>query len=1202
MIKLKIASKIHLVALLICLVGVAVSQFLYTSSSVPTVNIPEFRHELIQKQHEAIQVLARLKNAVIRGGVDSLATFQFNNPDLSYYLIKQGQYLYWTANYTDIENIDFTKSWQWQYFNSNNAHCVGCTTQTEFGTLLAVIRIKNNYPFENEQLKNRFAPNFNINDAYGIEVGNTKDKFAIKDNTDNYLFSLTEPQNLALNEKIGYVGFTFSALAFILFLLMYIGLMARKGRHKLSVKLYVCYSLITFVVLTLLLFFKIPSLLFLDSLTSAFDYSAGFLLSSVLHLSLLSAFIVAAAYGFYNYIDLKNIQTKTANLLLLLILASFYILFFHILKGLVIHSGITIPLLNFKAISFASVWLHLVLFSWSITFALLFFKTHNHTIKLFGLTKTAIADSSILILIIAIFGLLLPNDLIRLSLYFSLFYGVYYALFNLLKNKSIYINATIWVFVSTLFFVANSIALTQQKTENKYRILAENIMINGNVENDRVSEIMLNELDNQLTSDAVLIDGLSNPDSTAALTSYLNENYFRGYWNKFDIQMNIVSPNSLIYNQYMSAIEQSSVKVLNTHFYSFTSTLNEIAYQGLFLLQTKTNKEQYLFINMYPRKNFKSYSFPKFLVTSETDIQARLDIAIARYRADELIYNGGNYRFNDKRSYFPYKDKKFYKFKSTDKQFYIFQPNKQNTIVIVELTNHQWFSYAVYFIYTFLICLLLVVALIWLHTPKQQNTRPQLSFSTRYQVAFVALLMVSFIGVFYVSASYISNGYKKNQQNAIDNKKAYIRNALQGMYYWTQDLAKVNTQDLNLNLQELSYMYQTDINVYDISGRLVGSSQPLIYNKNLMGKQIAPEPFFGESSSINQEESIGDLRFSTGYTDFLNGDFMQIGFISIPLYVSTEEVRHEIENFLGVVVHIYLIIALLSVLLSFIIGRQLSAPLKLIENKLKQMRFGQRNEKIEYKQNDEIGQLVQQYNKTIEELERSARLLAQTERESAWRTMARQIAHEINNPLTPMKLTIQQLQRTKTMNDERFDDYFEKSTRTLVEQIDTLSRIAGSFSNFARMPEACFEMTDIAAKLYSTTQLFISSHDSIEFNFSGEKSNIMVLADPEQIVQVFTNLFKNAAQAIPANRKGQIDVSIATESRQVIISIADNGKGIAAELQDKIFVPNFTTKTTGMGLGLSITKNIVEMAGGNIRFHSVENNGSVFTLQFKLEN
>jgi nitrogen fixation/metabolism regulation signal transduction histidine kinase len=278
------------------------------------------------------------------------------------------------------------------------------------------------------------------------------------------------------------------------------------------------------------------------------------------------------------------------------------------------------------------------------------------------------------------------------------------------------------------------------------------------------------------------------------------------------------------------------------------------------------------------------------------------------------------------------------------------------------------------------------------------------------------------------------------------------------------------------------------------------------------------------------------------------------------------------------------------------IGKQLSAPLIVLENKLKEMRLGRRNEKIEYTLNDEIGQLVLQYNRTVDELEQSAKLLAQSERETAWKSMARQVAHEINNPLTPMKLTIQQLQRTKKMNDQQFDDYFEKSTAMLIEQIDNLSRIAGTFSNFARMPEANFEKVDVALRLQSVVQLFGNNNEKITIRYNGLEKNVFVYADPEQLVQVFNNLLKNAIQAIPNEKAGVIDVNLKSENNQVIISIKDNGTGIDEKLRDKIFAPNFTTKNTGMGLGLAIAKNIIELSGGTISFETKLKVGSTFTI------
>ena len=179
--------------------------------------------------------------------------------------------------------------------------------------------------------------------------------------------------------------------------------------------------------------------------------------------------------------------------------------------------------------------------------------------------------------------------------------------------------------------------------------------------------------------------------------------------------------------------------------------------------------------------------------------------------------------------------------------------------------------------------------------------------------------------------------------------------------YWNQELNPLNTQNLDFNLQDLSYIYHTDIHVYNNYGVLVGSSQPLIFNKSLISNRISPQPFFTQKANVNQYEHIGKLSYLTGYTDFYNGDFLQIGYIAIPQFFSQDEIRSEIESFLTVIIHIYLIIIVLAILLSLFIGKQLSAPLNMIESKLKQMRLGQRNEKIDYTLNDEIGQLVQQY-------------------------------------------------------------------------------------------------------------------------------------------------------------------------------------------------------------------------------------------------
>jgi nitrogen fixation/metabolism regulation signal transduction histidine kinase len=222
----------------------------------------------------------------------------------------------------------------------------------------------------------------------------------------------------------------------------------------------------------------------------------------------------------------------------------------------------------------------------------------------------------------------------------------------------------------------------------------------------------------------------------------------------------------------------------------------------------------------------------------------------------------------------------------------------------------------------------------------------------------------------------------------------------------------------------------------------------------------------------------------------------------------------------------------------------------------------------------------------MDALAESTERLARTEREMAWRTMARQVAHEINNPLTPMKLTLQQLQRTK--GTDRFDAAFDRSTQLLIDQIDTLSHIAKSFSSFAKMPEVNPTTIDVAEKLYNFITLMRNDPSEIPIRYIGPEREVMAIADADQITQVFTNIVKNAMQAMHGRPNSDIIIILKSQikntpaivnllndstAKWIEISISDNGPGIAPEAREKVFVPNFTTKNTGAGLGLPISKN-----------------------------
>ena len=465
---------------------------------------------------------------------------------------------------------------------------------------------------------------------------------------------------------------------------------------------------------------------------------------------------------------------------------------------------------------------------------------------------------------------------------------------------------------------------------------------------------------------------------------------------------------------------------------------------------------------------------------------------------------------------------------------------------------------------------------------------------TKIQYVVVALVLAGFVYVFFVSTAYVRTHYEERQRSKQQAKARYIQASLRDLYFWDVRISSLNTQGLNTDLRDLSYTYETDILVYDTHGRLIGSSVPQLLESGLISPIIAPEPYFTDSVDRVCYEQIGSVPYLTVYTPFYNGNMLPIGYIAVPCYVSSPQVEQEVAGFIGRFVPPYILLLLMAFALAVMMSQRLMRSMQSIADTMHRFQLGKDNY-IRYDGNDELGVLVRRYNEMVKQLEQSTRRLAQSERESAWRTMARQIAHEINNSLTPMKLSIQQLQRIK--GTEYFDERFDRAAQLLLEQFDDLGRIATTFSDFAKMPDVNPSEVDIAAKLFSAITLMRMNDPSIPIRYVGPESGVMALADPEQVGHVFTNIIKNALQAMAGRNNSDIIVILKVTDK-VEISISDNGPGIPEDIRSKVFMPNFTTKSTGMGLGLAIAKNIVDGCQGSILFDTSDK-GTTFYIYFR---
>ncbi len=404
-------------------------------------------------------------------------------------------------------------------------------------------------------------------------------------------------------------------------------------------------------------------------------------------------------------------------------------------------------------------------------------------------------------------------------------------------------------------------------------------------------------------------------------------------------------------------------------------------------------------------------------------------------------------------------------------------------------------------------------------------------------------------------------------------------------------------------VDRISEVHNADVNLYDEAGRLVVSSQPFVYSKGILSRRMDPTAFHYMKRLRRiqhvQKERYGQLEYLSVYKPLFDRDRNRVGFINIPYFASTMGLKQEISNFLVAIINLNAFIFLVAGLISVLIANRITRSFSWIGRKMQEVNLGRHNEEIEWTRKDEIGGLVEQYNLMVRKLEDSAAALARTEREGAWREMARQVAHEIKNPLTPMKLGIQYLQKAMQGNAPNVRELSTGVTGTLIEQIEHLSRIAADFSEFANITQARNEDFDLNEVMQSLVSLH-AAEESARVYWIRSDSPVPVHADRTQMNRLFTNLLRNAVESIPDGRAGQVVVELALSDSDVVVSIRDNGLGIPEGMRSRIFTPNFTTKSSGTGLGLAISKGIVEQAGGEIWFQTETGAGTTFFVRLPL--
>jgi nitrogen fixation/metabolism regulation signal transduction histidine kinase len=420
-----------------------------------------------------------------------------------------------------------------------------------------------------------------------------------------------------------------------------------------------------------------------------------------------------------------------------------------------------------------------------------------------------------------------------------------------------------------------------------------------------------------------------------------------------------------------------------------------------------------------------------------------------------------------------------------------------------------------------------------------------------------------------------------------------------------QEADSVNLELLNEKINELSNTISSDIHLFSSSGKLISSNRANIFEKKILSNRINPKALAEiEEMKRNQfiaEETVGKLRYKSVYLSIPSqNNQYNLGILAVPFFESEAELHALISDILSSIFNTFVIIFILFLAVSYFLSKNLTFPFRLLTEKLKATNL-ENNEPMVWDSMDEIGKLVNEYNNMLFKLEKSKNVLASTEKESAWREMAKQVAHEIKNPLTPIKLTLQHLLRLE--KDDKLQDksVLRKALKTIIHQVDSLSEIASSFSTFAKMPLPKNEIMDFKKILNQILELFkLDQKIDLIYKDDTYQDSIFILGDDQLFGRVISNLIINGIQAVDSDQRPIITIWLWKNEDSIFLEINDNGKGIRAELIEKIFLPNFSTKSQGSGLGLAIAKSGVETAGGKIWVESKVGEGSTFYLSFPI--
>jgi len=1150
---------------------------------------------------------------------DLFALAELNKITILEYL--DNELLYWSENDFNVPQVISDSTYNKPLVFLQNGWFLTRCIKAGNEIIVGLLRIRTDYSFNNDIIKSGFEKDYMVPDNVLLSTNIDESEFHITDGSGKFLFSLVFPIE---KENTYFILLPLCLWTITFFLLVLLAveiakLLVNRGKSYSAIA-----GLLIFFILFYILFLRsaLPEVFFKTELFSPYIFSLNRLVPTLGHLGLLGI-LTAVFSGFcFRYLPSRNNLDLNKG------------------RNYVLISGLFMAGVVFAAI------IHVV-FSRLISTSNINFETYKVLeMSLFtvaGFVFVLLLMIAPVLLIIRIFrSIILPDNLlIILSITPSLIVPV--ILFNNdpgvlipLEIFLILLVGTIWIVekykvgifnMTVLFSLIYGLyslwfitTLSEEKAVENIKIQAVSL----SSENDPEAEHLLLNMWPEFSKDTILNNLMKvqyfTKSDVDGISDYLHKNYFTGYWRNFSFRIvccHYDEPLQIGTNGEMASncfsffenrIRLNGHQLTGTGFYFMDNQSGRSYYLGRLFVKAENNFTNGLFIELYSDIDVFQPGYSSILLDKKYHGYSGLkDYSFAKYLNGEIVLRTGEYPYN--KSDNEYIDKVTdYRIFRVDGFKHLLYKNGNATVIISRpylTTGDNIISFA--YLFAFILLFSNLVILIIRHPVVRSMN--MLNFRQKLQLSFIGILFLSFILIGVVVAYLTINQYQTKHHENIKEKLNSIYLELDSKLamekYLTNTWSSGNYSSLSEFLIKLSNIFNTDINLYDLTGNLISTSRPEIFYRDLTSNRINNMALINlkvlSRSEYFQKENIGNLEYLSAYVPFLNAENKVVAYLNVPYFRMQSVLAKEISNLVVAVINFTLLLIMITMSIAVFISGRLTDPLLMLSEGLASVEVGKKSEHLTYKGNDEIGEMVKQYNRMVDEIEESTYKLANSEREYAWREMAKQIAHEIKNPLTPMKLNVQQLLKSWKDKVPDYEERLEKFTKNQIEYIDNLSSIASAFSSFAKMPGTNPVEVNLIDQLKITLELFKDT-DNTTFEVEWPReSKIIVYADKEHLNGVFSNLIKNGIQSVPQQRAGKIKVSMEVRSDKAILAISDNGTGISEELQKKLFTPNFTTKSSGMGLGLSIVKKYVESANGRIWFESEADTGTTFYVELPLK-